>query len=84
MLRLVLIAAQAAGDHEAMIARMLSAVGWVVADGWPLTEHVAVRASWYTDAVLRRLGAWPDELASHGPATKDGVTFARAALRAWP
>ena len=84
LLRLVLVAARAAGDHEAMIARMLSAVGWVVADGWPLTEHVAYRASWYTDAVLRRLGALPDEPDGHGSATKDGVTFARAALRAWP
>ena len=86
LLRLVLIAAQAEGDHEAMIARMLSAIGWVVADGWPLTEHVAFRASWYTDAVLRRLGALPDELDSHGSdaPTKDGVTFARAALRTWP
>jgi hypothetical protein len=86
LLRLVLTAAQAAGDHEAMIARMLSAIGWVVADGWPLTEHVALRASRYTDAVLRRVGALPDEPDSHrsDAAAKQGVTFARAALRTWP
>ena len=37
LLRLVLVAAGAAGDHDATIARLLTAIGWMVADGLPLT-----------------------------------------------
>jgi hypothetical protein len=86
LLRLVLVAAQAASDPDAIIARLLSALGWLVDDGWPLTDQVAAQASWYTDAVLRRIGALRQDLHGYGPnePTKEGVVFARAALRSWP
>jgi hypothetical protein len=82
LLRLVLTAAQAAGDHEAMIARMLSAIGWVVADGWPLTEHVALRASRYTERCSGGSVPLPtSRTATARMRRQQGENFARAALR---
>jgi hypothetical protein len=68
------------------LGRHLRASGWASGDGTELTERAAGHASWSTMAVLRRLGAFTDDGPRH-PATKltrDGMTFARAALYSWP
>jgi hypothetical protein len=87
LLLLVLMAAEAADDPNTTIARLLSAAGWRLADGWPLTDLAAGHAAWNTRAVLRRVGAFagdPDSYEGRDKPAKDGVTFARAALRTWP
>jgi hypothetical protein len=86
---LILLACVAARFTETLdvtIARMLTAIGWVHRDGSPLTSHEAARASSGTHAVLRRLGALPDgRRPGPGPeSAREGVAFARAALRTWP
>jgi len=88
LLLLVLLAAgAAAGDRNATIVRMLSAAGWQLGDGEPLTDGSAAEASWQTNSVLRRVGAFvASERGWYGPeeAAADGVKFARAALQRWP
>jgi hypothetical protein len=86
---LILLACVAARFTETLdvtIARMLTAIGWVHRDGSPLTGHEGARATSGTHAVLRRLGALPDDRRpGHGPwPAPEGVAFARAALRTWP
>ncbi len=87
LLLLVLLAAEAADHPEATIARLLAAIGWMLADDRPLTADSVARAAWDTKAVLRRIGAFaegPDGSYGRDEPTKDGVTFARAALQRWP
>jgi Plasmid pRiA4b ORF-3-like protein len=82
----ILVAAQAPGDPNATAARFLDDVGWVSADGRPLTPSMASQAAWDTASVLRRLGAvtdGPDRRQASQP-TAEGAAFARAALRTWP
>lgn len=73
-------------DADATVAEMLTAIGWASIDGTPFTPWMANDAAWDTKAVLRRLGALSNEAGILGPSstTPQGVTFARAALRAWP
>lgn len=86
---LILVAAlgaQAPGDPNVIVARLLGAIGWLNGDGTELSDLDAGHASWDTKTVLRRLGALADDWRSRRPTepTPDGVTFARAALRTWP
>ncbi len=86
LILLAALAAQAAADPDVIVARLLRATGWASGDGTELTERAAGHASWSTMAVLWRLGAFTDDGPRH-PATKltrDGMTFARAALHSWP
>ena len=82
LILLAVLAAQAAADPDVIVARLLRAIGWASCDGTELTERAAGHASWSTMTVLRRLGA----LTGNGPRhlTRDGLTFARAALYSWP
>jgi hypothetical protein len=85
---LILLACLAARFTETLdltIARLLTAIGRVHRDGGPLTGHEAAQATSGTHAVLRRLGALPDDRRpGHAPQpTPEGVAFARAALRTW-
>lgn len=86
LILLTALAAQAADDPDVIVARVLSAIGWACGDGTELTERAASHASWATMAVLRRLGALTDDGPRYPAAklTRDGLTFARAALRSWP
>ncbi len=91
LIMLVCVAAEATGTLNATIAGMLTAIGWMNADGGPPTGGQAARAADSTRAVLGRLGVLPDGPGPGGPApggslwpTPEGVAFARAALRTWP
>jgi hypothetical protein len=86
LILLLVLAAGAAEDPDAITARLLGAIGWVNADGTELTEFDAGQASWDTETVLRRLGAFTgdDPWLSAMQPTAEGVAFARAALRNWP
>jgi hypothetical protein len=83
LILLIVIAARAEGDPDVTAARLLSAIGWVNADGTDLDRHAAARACWDTKAALRRLGALTGDWRSEAPSA-DGITFARAALQNWP
>ena len=86
LLLLTLIAAGVPGDLDAVVARLLGAIGWTSGDGTQLTGSAAGAAAWDTRTVLRRLGGFrPDRhVFGSGKPTPDGITFARAALRTWP
>jgi hypothetical protein len=86
---LVCVAARCTDTLGGTIARMLNAIGWMNGDGGPLTGADAARATAFTHATLRWLGALPFETppdeTEHAPwPTPEGVAFARAALRSWP
>jgi hypothetical protein len=83
LILLSVIAAAAEDDPDTIAARLLSAIGWVNANGTDLDRLMAGRACWSTRTVLRRLGALTGDWQSEGP-TANGVTFARAALQSWP
>ncbi len=86
LILLAALAAQAADEPDVIVARLLSAIGWINGDGTELTDLTAGHACWDTKAVLRRLGALADDGHLHPAAkpTADGMVFARAALRGWP
>jgi hypothetical protein len=87
LLLLVLMAAEATDDLDATIARLLTASGWMIDDGSPLTAGAAAQSARDTETVLRRIGAFAGDSHSYyrsDEPTNDGVTFARAALRTWP
>jgi hypothetical protein len=86
LLLLTAIAAGVPGDLDAVVARLLGAIGWINSDGTELTGSVAARAAWDTSTVLRRLGGVSSGRHGFGPdkPTPDGIAFARAALRTWP
>ena len=84
LILLVCVAARCTDALDATIARMLSAIGWLNTDGSPLTRAEASQATAGTYAALRWLGALPDDPCPVPRPTPEGVTFARAALRAWP
>ncbi|MGH3787803.1 MAG: hypothetical protein ACRDRG_14915 [Pseudonocardiaceae bacterium] len=83
---LIATAAQITGDLNAIVADLLSAIGWMSGDGTPLTGSMAGHAAWNTTAVLRRVGALTDErrFDRRERPTLDGVSFTRAALTRWP
>ncbi len=82
---LACVAARFTDTLDVTIARMLTAIGWMNSDGGPLTGHEATRATGGTRAVLGRLGVLHDPRPGHAPwPTREGVAFARAALRTWP
>jgi hypothetical protein len=85
LLLLIAVAAQVPGDLNAVIARLLGAIGWISGDGTGFTAWMAGQAAWDTRTVLRRLGGFADDrrgLAEEP--TPEGVAFSRAALRRWP
>lgn len=86
LLLLAAVAAQVPGDVDAILARLLGAIGWIASDGTGLTGPMAGRAAWDTKTVLRRLGGFSYDRHGLGPGqpTPEGITFARAALRTWP
>jgi Plasmid pRiA4b ORF-3-like protein len=79
---LVATAAQTAGDRNALVADLLSAIGWVSGEGTPLTGSMASHAAWNTTALLRRIGALTNDgdVGWRERPTPAGVIFARAAL----
>lgn len=83
---LIATAAEVTGEVHAIVADLLGEIGWMSANGTPLTHSMASYAAWNTAAVLRRLGAFSDAHDAHRRErpTPDGVTFARAALTSWP
>jgi hypothetical protein len=82
---LIAVAAGATEHADAIIVRTLRAIGWMRGDGNPLTGFDAGGAVRDTRALLRRLEALTgDSFRRNERPTPDGVTFARAALRAWP
>jgi Plasmid pRiA4b ORF-3-like protein len=84
LILLAVLAGQAADDPDAIVARLLAAIGWVKGDGTELDDLTAAHASWDTKTALRRLGALADDGRRLAEPRPDGVTFARAALRSWP
>jgi len=84
LIMLVCVAARCTDALDATIARMLIAIGWLNTDGSPLTRAEASQATAGTNAALRWLGALPGDPSPVPRPTPEGVTFARAALRAWP
>jgi hypothetical protein len=78
--------AQTTRELDAMVARLLGAIGWVNGDGTELDDLAAAHACWDTRTVLRRLGALADNdhVLLDAKPTAEGVTFARAALLSWP
>jgi hypothetical protein len=86
LLLLTVIAASVSDDLDAVVARMLGAIGWISGDGTQLTGSAAGAAAWDTRTVLRRFGGFSSDRHGFGPGkpTPDGITFARAALRTWP
>jgi hypothetical protein len=86
LILLIATAAQITGDLNAIVADLLSTIGWMSGDGTPLTCSMACHAAWNTTAVLRRVGSFTDErhFDRRERPTLDGVSFARAALTSWP
>jgi len=85
LLLLVAVAANVDNPHPT-IADLLSAIGWIRSDGFPLTDSMAVGAALETAAVLRRLSCFTGAkgLWRSATPTADGIRFARAALKTWP
>jgi hypothetical protein len=71
---LLAVATQWPGDPAEIIARTLAGIGWVLADGTPLSTLDADRAAWDTRNVLRRLGGFTDDptATGRGHQTKTG------------
>jgi pRiA4b ORF-3-like protein len=86
LLLLAVIAAGVSDDLDAVVARLLGAIGWISRDGRRLTGSAAAAAAWDTRTVLRRFGSFGSDRHSFGSGkpTPDGIAFARAALRTWP
>lgn len=86
LLLLTVIAAGVPGNPGDVVARLLSAIGWIDGDGTRLTGSAAAIAAWDASTVLRRIGG----ISSSGQypnaetPTPEGVNFARAALQTWP
>ncbi|HEU5417326.1 MAG TPA: plasmid pRiA4b ORF-3 family protein [Streptosporangiaceae bacterium] len=83
LILLAVIAARAEGDPDLIIARLLSAIGWVTGSGSGLNASAAGQACWDTRTALRRLGGITGGWRSEAPSA-EGITFARAALQSWP
>ncbi|WP_407344923.1 plasmid pRiA4b ORF-3 family protein [Pengzhenrongella phosphoraccumulans] len=84
---LVALLAIAAGAGPAAQAAVMTAIGWERFDGEPMTVADVRGDARETIGVLERLGAFAPRAVGdgwNGPTTRDGATFARAALRAWP
>ena len=86
LLLLAAVAAQVPSDADAIMARMLGAIGWTAGDSTEFTRQMARRAAWDTWTLLRRLGGYSHDRhgLGLGQPTPEGITFARAALRTWP
>ena len=83
---LTVIAADVSDDLDAIVARLLGAIGWTSGDGTHPTGSAAGAAAWDTRTVLRRIGGFRSGRHRFGPETPtpDGITLAGAALRTWP
>jgi Plasmid pRiA4b ORF-3-like protein len=86
LLLLLILVAGAAADWAEITAGVLTAIGWRTGFGEPLTSSAAFHAAWSTHSVLRRIGAFESEAGSYrrGEPSREGVSFARAALLTWP
>ena len=83
---LVTLLAAAAGADRTAQAAVMTAIGWMHVDGSPLSSADVRRDAGATLSVLDRMGVYErsDRAEWSQRATRDGVTFARAALRMWP
>ncbi len=84
---LVALLAIAAGVGPPEQAAVMAAIGWQRFDGAPMTAADVRGDARETVGVLERMGAFaphPEGDLGTGPTTRDGATFARAALRTWP
>ncbi|OLT00068.1 hypothetical protein BJF90_07120 [Pseudonocardia sp. CNS-004] len=80
MILLIGVAAGGTDDLDALVARTLHSIGWMQADGGPIMSGAA---TWETHALLRRVGGLVGEsFRREEQPTPDGITFARAVLRA--
>ena len=86
LLAAVVIGPEAAPDPLEYTARMMWEAGYQRGDGTPLTKWDARDAADDTHTALIRLGALVEVRHGLDPEqpTRDGATFARAALRTWP
>lgn len=86
LLVLIVMAGGVPDDPSPIVAQLLDAIGWALADGTPPTPSQAFGAARETWEVLRRLGAIAGErwLPGAEAPTPDGVLLARAALQTWP
>ena len=86
LLAAVVIGGEAAPDPLEYAARMMGEAGYQRSDGTPLTSRDVRAAAYDTHIALIRLGALVKVRHSLDPEqpTRDGATFARAALRTWP
>lgn len=88
-LLLLLTVAAGVADSDVVdwtIATVLDGAGWTHRDGAPVSTVDVSHATWDTRTLLRRLGAVTDgaSVPRRSEPTRDGATFARAALRTWP
>jgi Plasmid pRiA4b ORF-3-like protein len=86
LLLLIVMAADAPGDPDPVVARLLGAIGWINRDGSRLTSTAAAIATFDTRSALRRVGSFGTDghpFGSETPATAR-TTLARAALQTWP
>lgn len=83
---LVTLLAAAAGADRAAQAAVMTAIGWMHVDGSPLSPADVRSDAGATLGVLERMGVYErsERYGWSHRATRDGVAFARAALRTWP
>jgi hypothetical protein len=86
LLAAVAIGPEAAPDPLEYAARMMWEAGYQRSDDTPLTNWDTRDAAYDTHIALIRLGALVHVRHGLDPEqpTRDGATFARAALRTWP
>jgi hypothetical protein len=87
LLAAVAIGPEAAPDPLEYAARMMWEAGYQLSDDTPLTRWDARDAAHDTYIAMTRLGALVQDwrkLSDPERPTRDGATFARAALRTWP
>lgn len=75
LLLLAVIAAGVSDDLDAVVARLLGAIGWISGDGTRLTGSAAAAAAWDTRTVVRPFGGFSSDRHGFGPGkpTPDGI-----------
>ena len=86
LLLLIVMAADAPGDPDPVVARLLGAIGWINRDGSRLTSTAAAIATFDTRSALRRVGSFGTDGHPFGSETPAPArtTLARVALQTWP